>query len=1154
MPIYHYGAGIVIVNRPASIDLVEPSANTLVDASYMISWTASDSDNQASISLYYDTNNSGNDGTLITDSLSEGIHSNYTWNTASVPSGDYYVYAKIDDGVNTPIYDYGTGKITINRVPSIAITAPTTNDVADQTYTISWTANDPDNQATIELYYDTNNSGNDGTLITNSLSEGVHSSYLWDTLSVPIGDYYIYAKIDDGINVPIYRYGAGKVTVNRAPTIDIIAPASNELTDHSVSISWTASDSDNQASISLYYDTNNSGNDGTLITNSLSEGVHSSYIWNIASVPSGDYYVYAKIDDGLNAPVYDYGAGKITVNRPPSINITAPTTNDVADQTYTINWVASDSDNQASISLYYDTNNSDNDGTLITDSLSEGIHSNYTWNTASVPSGDYYVYAKIDDGVNTPIYDYGTGKITINRVPSIAITAPTTNDVADQTYTISWTASDSDNEASISLYHDTNNSGNDGTLIIGSLVEGEGAATSYNWNTSLLTSGDYYVYAKIDDGVNTPIYDYGAGKITVNRVPSITLTTPASNELTDQSISISWTASDSDNQASISLYYDTNNSGNNGTLITDSLSEGTHSSYIWDIASVPSGDYYVYAKIDDGVNTPVYDYGVGKLTINRVPNISIITPASNELADQSVTISWTASDPDNQATIELYYDTNNSGNDGTLIIGGLIEGEGSDTSYNWNTASLTSSDYYVYAKIDDGVNTPVYDYGAGKITVNRVPGISFTAPAFNELTDQSYTLSWTASDSDNQASISLYYDTNNSGNDGTLITDSLSEGIHSSYIWNTASVPSGDYYIYAKIDDGVNTSIFEYGVGEITVNRMPSITITAPNSDVVINGSYIIEWTANDTDNQASISLYYDTNNSGNDGTLITNSLVEGTHNSYLWDPSNLPEDNYYIYGKITDGVHQPVYNYANGKVTIPLQIKLNDTGIGWGGDYPSGNNTDCTGENEQGEAIIAQQDCSHGRDAQAAAGTLSKVGGGAASFDFTRLNTDGSDYTGNGDYSSQPWACVRDNHTGLVWEVKTDDGGIHDKDNTYRWGGKTALVDQQARDDGWGEFYDDWDTLVDGSNTANGGLGLCGFSDWRVPAVLELKTILHKGVTNTPIDSNYLPNTQTTSYWTSSPYAAINCCAWIVNFSDATNVTHNRNFSNRLRLVRSGY
>ena len=31
-------------------------------------------------------------------------------------------------------------------------------------------------------------------------------------------------------------------------------------------------------------------------------------------------------------------------------------------------------------------------------------------------------------------------------------------------------------------------------------------------------------------------------------------------------------------------------------------------------------------------------------------------------------------------------------------------------------------------------------------------------------------------------------------------------------------------------------------------------------------------------------------------------------------------------------------------------------------------------------------------------------------------------------------WACTKDNKTGLTWEVKTDDGGLRDKDWYYSW------------------------------------------------------------------------------------------------------------------------
>jgi hypothetical protein len=108
--------------------------------------------------------------------------------------------------------------------------------------------------------------------------------------------------------------------------------------------------------------------------------------------------------------------------------------------------------------------------------------------------------------------------------------------------------------------------------------------------------------------------------------------------------------------------------------------------------------------------------------------------------------------------------------------------------------------------------------------------------------------------------------------------------------------------------------------------------------------------------------------------------------------------------------------------------LKLNDTGITWGGNYPSGNNTTCTGE------TIDQQDCSFGRDV-----THNDNSDGYAGFNFTKLSATGAELQA----SETTWSCVKDNVTGLVWEVKTDDNGIHDKDSTYRWGGQNSHVNR---------------------------------------------------------------------------------------------------------------
>ena len=67
-------------------------------------------------------------------------------------------------------------------------------------------------------------------------------------------------------------------------------------------------------------------------------------------------------------------------------------------------------------------------------------------------------------------------------------------------------------------------------------------------------------------------------------------------------------------------------------------------------------------------------------------------------------------------------------------------------------------------------------------------------------------------------------------------------------------------------------------------------------------------------------------------------------------------------------------------------------------------------------------QDARYGRDAQA----MARIGGGEAGFDFTALNASGQ--TTPPTSGATPHPCVRDNVTGLVWEVKTADGGLRDQ------------------------------------------------------------------------------------------------------------------------------
>ena len=198
---------------------------------------------------------------------------------------------------------------------------------------------------------------------------------------------------------------------------------------------------------------------------------------------------------------------------------------------------------------------------------------------------------------------------------------------------------------------------------------------------------------------------------------------------------------------------------------------------------------------------------------------------------------------------------------------------------------------------------------------------------------------------------------------------------------------------------------------------------------------------------------------------------------------------------------------------------KLNDTGIDWCANADT-NNLACPVAGFEG------QDGEHGRDALARAGQLQKVGGGAAGFDFTKLDANGNDLPA----SAREWSCVRDNHTGLTWEVKTTDGGLRDRNHTYSWynpDSSTNGGDAGTQNGGQCTGSDcDTHAFVQAVNSQ----GLCGANDWRIPSRKELLNLVHRSSYPT-IDLVYFPNANL-GYWSSTPVSHLEGVYWSVSFS----------------------
>lgn len=189
-------------------------------------------------------------------------------------------------------------------------------------------------------------------------------------------------------------------------------------------------------------------------------------------------------------------------------------------------------------------------------------------------------------------------------------------------------------------------------------------------------------------------------------------------------------------------------------------------------------------------------------------------------------------------------------------------------------------------------------------------------------------------------------------------------------------------------------------------------------------------------------------------------------------------------------------------------------------------------------------------------------------------------------------WDCVYDSKTKLLWEEKTNDGGLRDKDWSYTWynpdskanGGKAGYQDQHDFDNTvkqgqtCGNILAQCNTLAYAQAVNQQG-GICGYTNWQVPHIEDLYTLINcftgfksteiiptqTGGTKTiqerckgdnyprlTINLDFFANTQSSAYWSSSPVADNSDIAWIVFFGEDNDGYYVKNSNNYVRLVRS--
>lgn len=583
---------------------------------------------------------------------------------------------------------------------------------------------------------------------------------------------------------------------DRRPRIEFTEPDGiDDLADLEYTIKWFGNDPDkhNILSVDLFYnvrvddgkagETRGAGDDDGWVElpsprsrpdPSTGEGVvygvpivfgtenDFEYVWDCSEVPNGSYQLAAIISDDYGnyfSATSDYNV-TITHNVPPKLIILNPPDGEeiYAHTSFTIRWADSDPDDNAIINISYDNDNNSangNSGRLVTERSEDkdGDNDKYKWKTSSVPEGEYYIVFETTDGHRDTMINYSTGKVIIdhdptrNAKPDISIIDPDgVDDTVDASYFITWTDYDMDDDAEITLYYDEDDQGFNGIEIVSGIMEDDDEKTldgseinMYVWNTTLLTDGDYYIYAKIEDGVWQPKYNYSSGPLTIfhrinNEAPTIRILEPdgVQDDGIDKAFVIKWDDTDPDDNAIIKLYYSPLKEYFSGQFVEGAWNipeNDEEDYYVWVTTEIPDGDYYIYALITDNVNDIGKSMSKGPITIEHIikgpnnetniePFIEIVEPDGiNDVVNESFIIKWVDYDPNDDAFIAVYYDINSSGLKGELIQD-LLSEDGEMDELVWNTLFLDEGDYYIYAIISDG-EFVFADYSLGPVTIDH---------------------------------------------------------------------------------------------------------------------------------------------------------------------------------------------------------------------------------------------------------------------------------------------------------------------------------------------------------------------------------------------------------------------------------------------------
>ena len=1069
-------------------------------------------------------------------------------NLSTLADGDITVTADVSDAAGNAA-DAATGTVkkdteapaqTIDSIALSADTGTSTTDFITNTATQTITATLSAALGDDDILYGSVNSHDSGdvnwTDITNSISTENGKSISWTTTltSGSIQFKVVDAAGNDGV-VASQAYTLDTTI----PSIDTLVVADggdgviNSVEDDAVEISGTTSGAENGQTVNLTITNNNDASITTTTTATVSENGFSTANSNLdlSDLADGTYTVTADVSDIAGNPAIQ---GEVSVK----IDATEPSINNlvVADDNtinsgeagaVTISGTASAAETGRTISFAI-TDSTNTTTVSETTSLNDNGTFSATVDLSNLADGTYTVTADVSDAAGNAATQASVSVRIDTAMPSIDTLVVddggdgVINSVEDDAVSISGTTSGVEAGEKVTLKIDGTEVG---TATVDSVNESGEGIFSVGVSLSGLADGDHILTADVSDVAGNAAPQAEVSVTLDTTAPSITALIvddggdSVINSAEAEAVPISGTTSGAETGRTISFAI---TGGTTTASETASVNEdGTFNTTV-DLSNLADGDYEITADVSDVAGNTATQASISIKIDTTAPSINTLAVAEGDVINSdeisSVSISGTTSGAETGQTISFAI---TDGTDTTTVSEtASVDDDGAfSAAVNLSNLSLNDGDYTVTADVSDEAGN-----AANQVEVSVT--IDTTAP--------SIITSGTSTTVDEAGTATL---------DASESTDNGGTGIDKdSYSWVQVESNSVDIVLYSAnnsvanfdapgiVDGSVTLTLdFKFTVADIAGNSASStVTITINNTYTTPLVSDIpgaapdfnqltLSWP---NTNDLNYSLYRSTQSSG-----CTPSSINFCANGAEYNEDNDVESNKPSIGIdadtaiITDtdlALYTTYYYWLEAKLGSTTVLLDSDPTIAATTSGPGLNDTgvvDCDANN--GGTLI-NEDCEAGRDFNT---TTNSDDDGHAGFSFTRLNSDGTNYTESGTYSDKPWFCVLDNVTGLIWEVKdiTTDGDIRDTDTQYTWYSSTDTGSSTG-------------TAGDGTNfnteefiTEVNSLALCSQSNWRLPTASELLSITNYSVvineSTAAVDSNYFANMQGEGayYWTNT-------------------------------------